>query len=64
MDIFDYQQNKGCHIYCLQGTHFTYDDEANIRDLLGDSNCIFSNYRSNARGVAIPFGKTLDYKEK
>ena len=47
---------------CLQDTHFTYDDEANIRDQWGNSNCIFSNYRSNARGVVILFGNTLDYK--
>lgn len=62
MDIFDYLKNKGCHIYCLQDTHFTYDDEANIRDQWVNSNCIFSNYRSNARGVAILFGNTLEYK--
>ena len=55
-------KNKGCHIYCLQDTHFTDEDVRNIIDQWGDSNCVFSNYRSNARGVAILFGKTLDYK--
>ena len=62
VDIFDYLKNKGCHIYCLQDTHFTNEDEKNIIDQWGNSNCIFSNYKSNARGVAILFGKTLDYK--
>ena len=61
MDIFDYLKNKKCHIYCLQDTHFTAKDEINIRDQWG-SNCLFSNNRSNARGVAILFGKELDYK--
>ena len=54
-------KNKKCHIYCLQDTHFTAKDEINIRDQWG-SNCLFSNNRSNARGVAILFGKELDYK--
>ena len=34
----------------------------NIKDQWGNSNCIFSNYKSNARGVAILFGKYIDYK--
>ena len=34
----------------------------NIKDQWGKSNCIFSNYKSNARGVAILFGKDIDYK--
>lgn len=61
LDIFDFLKNKKCHIYCLQDTHFTASDEINIRDQWGN-NCIFSNNRSNARGVAILFGKELDYK--
>ena len=55
IDVFDYIKSKKCHIYCLQDTHFTDEDEINIRDQWGNSNCIFSNYRSNARGVAIVF---------
>ena len=62
VDVFDYLKIKGCHIYCLQDTHFTNEDEKNIIDQWGNSNCIFSNYQSNARGVAILFAKTLDYK--
>ena len=34
----------------------------NIKDQWGKSNSIFSNYKSNARGVAILFGKDIDYK--
>ena len=62
IDIFVYLKNKGCHIYCLQDTHFTNEDENNIIYQWGNSNCIFSNYQSNARGVAISFEKTLDFK--
>ena len=62
IDVFDYIKSKKCHIYCLQDTHFTHEDEINIRDQWGNSNCIFSNYQSNARGVAVFFGKELDYR--
>ena len=48
-------------IYCLQDTHFIEENEANIIDQWGNSNCSFSNYKSNTRGVAILFGKELDY---
>ena len=62
VDVFDYLKEKKKHIYCLQDTHFIKENEANIIDQWGNSNCIFSNYKSNARGVAILFGKELDYK--
>lgn len=61
IDVFDYLKNKKCQIYCLQDTHFTANDETNIRDQWGND-CIFSNHKSNARGVAILFGRDLDYK--
>ena len=48
-------------IYCLQDTHFTKNDKFFIRNQSG-SDCIFSSYKSNARGVAILFGKKIDYK--
>lgn len=61
VDVFEYLKDRKCQIYCLQDTHFAKENEANIIDQW-DSNCIFSNYKSNARGVAILFGKDLDYK--
>ena len=61
LDVFDYLKNMNHDIYCLQGTHFTVDDEANIKSQWGNS-CIFNHSRSNARGVAILFSKTLDYQ--
>ena len=62
VDVSDYLKEKKKHIYCLQDTHFIKENEANIIDQWGNSNCIFSYYKSNARGVAILFGKELDYK--
>lgn len=59
-DVLDYLKNMNFDIYCLQDTHFTESDEKLIRNLW-DNDCIFSNFRSNARGVAILFNKNLNY---
>ena len=59
-DVLDYLKNMNFDIYCLQDTHFTERDEKLIRNLW-DNDCIFSNFRSNARGVAILFNKNLNY---
>lgn len=61
IDVFEYLKDKNFHIYCLQDTHFTQNDEERIRNQWG-KNCVFSNYRSNARGVAILFGKNVEFK--
>ena len=42
--------------------HFTDENEYQIIDKWGNSNSIFSNFKSNARGVAILFNNNLDYK--
>ena len=60
-DIFDFLRNTNCDIYCLQETHFTDTEERSILDLW-NGECLFNNYKSNARGVAILFGKNLEYK--
>ena len=61
-DVFNYLQNKNFDILCLQDTHFTADQEIHIRNRW-EGNCFFSAApQSNARGVAIFFGKNLDYK--
>ena len=62
VDVFEYLKDKKSQIYCLQDTHFIKENEANIIDQWGNSNCILSNYKTNSRGVAILFGKDLDYK--
>lgn len=61
-DVFHYLSNKNFDIYCLQDTHFTASDEKYIRNRW-EGNCYFSPApQSNARGVAIFFGKKVDYK--
>ena len=61
-DVFNYLQNKNFDIVCLQDTHFTSDQEKHIRNRW-EGSCFFSAApQSNARGVAIFFGKKVDYK--
>ena len=61
-DVFNYLQNKNFDMLYLQDTHFTSDQEIHIRNRW-EGNCYFSaTPQSNARGVAIFFGKNLDYK--
>ena len=48
-------------IYCLQETHFTDEEEVHIRTQW-NNDCYFSNYKSNAQGVAILFNKDIEYK--
>ena len=60
-DFFDFLRNTDCDIYCLQETHFTDTEERSILDLW-KGECLFNNYRSNARGVVILFGKKLECK--
>ena len=62
IDVFEYIKSKNYDIYCLQDTHFTVENEKQIIDQWGNSNSIFSHFKSNARGVAILFSKSLDYK--
>ena len=60
-DIFDFLRNQNSDIYCLQETHFTDTEKQSIRNLW-NGECIFNNYTSNAKGVAILFGKNFEYK--
>ena len=62
VDIFEYLKNMRQDIYCLQDTHFIKENEINVIDQWGNNYCIFSNFKSNAHGVAIFFNKDLDYK--
>ena len=62
IDILEYLKDKKSHIYCLQDTHFTEENEMNIKDQWANSNCIVGNYKLNAREVVVLFGKDIDYK--
>lgn len=61
MDILEYLKSMNFDIYCIQDTHFTDRDEILIREQW-NGDCIFSNFRSNARGVAILFGNKIEFK--
>ena len=56
IDVLEYLKDKIFHIYCLQDTHFTKDDVDKIKVQWG-KNYVMSTFRSNARGIAILFGK-------
>ena len=61
-DVLHYLKEKGCQIYCLQDTHFSPGvDEKYVRSHW-NCDCYFSSFKSNARGVAILFTKTFEYK--
>ena len=62
LDLFDYLKSKQCHIYCLQDTHFTPALDKFIQSQWDNNGCLFSSYRSNARGTCILFSKNVDYK--
>ena len=60
LDVFNYIKAKQCDIYCLQDVHSTPSTENFIESQWG-SHCLFSSYSSNSRGVAMLFGKSIDY---
>ena len=60
-DIFDFLKDQNSDIYCLQETHFTDKEKYQIRNLW-NGECLFSNYTSNARGVALLLGKNFEFK--
>ena len=61
-DLFKYPKEKWCHINCLQDTHFApWADKKLVRSQL-NSDCYFSSYKSNARGIVILFAKNFEYE--
>ena len=61
-DVLNYLKGKNCQIYCLQDTHFSPGIDEKFVQSQWNSNCYFSSYKSNARGVAILFAKNFEYK--
>ena len=59
--VFTYLKSLKYDIYCLQDCHFTRDMYEQIYAEWG-SECILGCFKSNSRGVAILFGKSVDYK--
>ena len=59
IDVLKFLKDQKHHIYCLQDTHFTEEDVEKLKDHWG-KNYILSNFKSNARGVAILMGKDVE----
>lgn len=55
----NYLKSKNFNIYCLQDTHFTEQDELNIKNQW-KGECLFNSFTSNQRGVAIFFNENFD----
>ena len=60
-DVFQYLKQKRFDIYFLEDTHFDVKLERQIRSEWGYQ-CCFSSYSTQARGVAILFNSTFDFK--
>ena len=60
--MFNYLKGKGCQIYCLQDTHFSPEVEEKLVRSRWNSDCYFSSYKSNARGIAVLIVKNFAYK--
>ena len=57
-DILEYSKDKKKAIFIAYKTHISQKTmKLNIIDQWGNSNYIFSNYKSNSRGVSILFEK-------
>ena len=60
-DVINYLKNTKADIICLQDTHLTESDTAEVKDIW-DGEFILHGRRHNARGVAIFLGKRFEYK--
>ena len=60
-DVINYLKNTKADIICLQDTHLTESDMAEVKDIW-DGEFILHGRRHNARGVAIFLGKRFEYK--
>lgn len=61
-DVIKFLKSKKCDVYCLQDTHFVEDIHNIVKSEWGFDKCFFSSYASNARGTAIIFNNTFDFK--
>ena len=59
IDLLEYLKDKNFNIYCLQDTHFTKDGVDKIKVQWWED-YVMSTFRSNARGVAVLFGKDIE----
>jgi exonuclease III len=60
-DIFNWLKEKKCSIYCIQDFHLRKEQENEIETEWGYT-CLFSSYKTNARGTAILFNDNFEFK--
>ena len=60
-DVLNYLADSNPDILCLQDTHWLTDDQQHIKKLW-KGECLLNGTKTNARGVAILFGKNFEYK--
>jgi exonuclease III len=60
-DVLNYLKSKKLNIYFIQDTHFT-DKEINLIRSQWGFECYFSNFSSQARGVAILINNNFEFK--
>lgn len=56
-----YLNSLDYNLYCLQDTHFTCEINSSIEREWGYK-CVFSSFRSNARGVCILFKNNFEFE--
>ena len=61
LDVFNYFRKKKIDIVCLQDIHI---EQQNVDKISTEwrAEAVFSSFKSNARGVAILFNSTFDFK--
>ena len=60
-DVLNYFADNRPDILCLQDTHWLTDEHQLVKKIW-QGECLLNGVRSNSRGVAILFGKNIDYK--
>ena len=62
-DVINYMKSKRINILCLQDTHLTSDDEADLKSIW-EGEILLHRVNTNSRGVAILLNNTFEYKIK
>ena len=62
-DVINYMKSKRVNILCLQDTHLTSDDEADLKSIW-EGEILLHGVNTNSRGVAILLNNTFEYKIK
>ena len=60
-DVIEYLKNTEANIICLQDTHWTKQDEREIRKLW-NNDCYIHGTKTNARGVAVLFKNDFEHR--